>query len=99
MQSNVDWKTKRQLPPPPHLTIQDKLGKTYTMPVEDKEKDLGIIIGNELKFHLQTNTAANKANRGTVLDPLVLQVLQQEDTHLGVQNSSPWPIFKYGNIA
>jgi len=47
---------------PPHLKIQDKLGKTHTMPVQDKEKDLSIIIDDGLKFHLQTNTSANKAN-------------------------------------
>ena len=48
--------------PKVNYVIQDKLGKTHTMPVKDKEKDLDIIIDDKLKFHLQTKTAANKAN-------------------------------------
>ncbi|KAK2720450.1 hypothetical protein QYM36_004363 [Artemia franciscana] len=47
---------------PPHLTIWTSLAKHTLCQSKIKKKDLGIIIGNELKFHLQTNTAANKAN-------------------------------------
>ena len=47
--------------------MTDKCGKVVTIYEVEREKDLGIIFQNNLKFNEHINMAANKANKITGL--------------------------------
>ena len=49
--------------------LKDKDGNLQTLPVDTKEKDLGIWFQNKLKFDEHINYVVNKANRLFWLGP------------------------------
>jgi hypothetical protein len=55
-------KTSRKRDPWTYTMFDSSANITTPLGTTDQERDLGIIITNDLKWHIQTRTAANKAN-------------------------------------